>query len=143
MKLLSTVVVVGSMCLVPATQDLGLVQRMPITTFISEEYSSRITIKRHGELLSTIEVPVGVHLSVQGNVDVHLNVRGDPEVRTLSEDLRDYHGDVVIQEQLAAEVPALEGQDMREVMLGSPWTLTLQDVDVSVETPSPGSSSEQ
>ena len=133
MKLLSTVVLVGSMWLVPAAQDLGSAQTTPTTSYIASEYSHRITIKRHGALLSTIEFPVGVHLSVQGNV----------EVRTLQGNVPRYHGDVVIQAQLAAEVPALDGEDMREVMLGSPLTLSLEDVDVEVETPSPGSDAER
>lgn len=85
----------------------------------------RLTIKRDGSTLMTMEVPVGVYLSVQAD-------------RTTGDDSKGgrvgYHGDVRIRTRIDELGPTYKGAvDIEDYLSSAPLVLTVRRSDVFID----------
>jgi hypothetical protein len=128
-RVLIAAVVSGFICLVPAGPSVTVAGDTHGTTFYGASFphTITITIKRHGAVLSVLEIPSSVHLSIEGKRE------GGAGLPSL-ESFLSYHGNVVIRTRLTAEVEESESRNMEEIMARAPLTLILDDVDVVVES---------
>jgi hypothetical protein len=98
--------------------------------FTSYAHPHRVTIRRNGALLTTLEVPG----SMQPNLDVFLSVYYDDNQPSIQQAGRfEFHGDVEIRTRPRREVDSNESNRGEEVMAKAPLVLTAKDVDVVVE----------
>jgi hypothetical protein len=115
---------------------LLLIIAMPIRsaaqgTQLTEKYFSsyarahRITIRRNGNLVTTLDIPVDVYLSVYSD---------RVPVRTGQEGRVEFHGNVEIRTLPRAEVDRPGPGDAEQMMSSAPLVIAAQNVDVLSET---------
>jgi len=93
--------------------------------FSSYARAHRVTITRNGNVITTLDVPVGVWLSVYSDQE---------PVRTGQDGRVEFHGNVEIRTLLNADVPRPGAGDATQMMAGAPLVVAAQNVDVLSET---------
>ena len=120
--------IVGAFLPVPIGQT-GLHAQVPverewkIRSFASYAWPYRVTIYRNGTLLTRLEIPKGVYLSVYST---------DPRAPGAVPRF-EYHGDVMIRARPRSEVDSGESGNAEVMMEKAPLIMTAQSVDVVVE----------
>jgi|GEM_PF-6516985 len=95
-------------------------------TFYAPMAQYTITIQSENGIVSTIEIPTGVFLSVQATE------KSNPD-RTEKSSPKIYKGDVVIRTRRGDEVGKNESMAAWDMMQKSPFQLALEDVTVTID----------
>ena len=93
--------------------------------FSSYARAHRLTISRNGRVVTTLDVPVGVWLSVYADQE---------PVRTGQEGRIEFHGNVEIRTMPNADVQRPGPGDAAQMMASAPLVVAGQNVDVLSET---------
>jgi hypothetical protein len=119
---------IAAALLTTATVTARLAAQGPqLTTkyFSSYARAHRLTISRNGTVVTTLDVPVGVWLSVYSDQE---------PVRTGQEGRIEFHGNVEIRTMPQAEVQRPGPGDAAQMMASAPLVVAAQNVDVLSET---------
>ena len=119
---------IAAALLTTATVNVRLAAQGPqLTTkyFSSYARAHRITISRNGNVMTTLDVPVGVWLSVYSDQE---------PVRTGQDGRIEFHGNVEIRTMPNADVQRPGPGDATQMMASAPLVVAAQNVDVLSET---------
>jgi len=93
--------------------------------FSSYARAHRVTISRNGNVMTTLDIPVGVWLSVYSDQE---------PVRTGQDGRVEFHGNVEIRTMPNADVQRPGPGDAARMMASAPLVVAAQNVDVLSET---------
>ena len=93
--------------------------------FSSYARAHRVTISRNGNVVTTLDIPAGVWLSVYSDQE---------PVRTGQDGRLEFHGSVEIRTKPNAEVQRPGAGDATDMMATAPLVVAAQNVDVLSET---------
>ncbi len=93
--------------------------------FSSYSRPHRVTISRNGNVVTTLNIPAGVWLSVYSDQE---------PVRTGQDGRLEFHGNVEIRTMPNAEVQRPGSGDATDMMASAPLVVAAQNVDVLSET---------
>jgi len=93
--------------------------------FSSYARAHRVTISRNGNVMTTLDIPVGVWLSVYSDQE---------PVRTGQDGRVEFHGNVEIRTMPDADVQRPGPADAARMMASAPLVVAAQNVDVLSET---------
>jgi len=102
------------------------VPQLPEKYFSSYARAHRVTIRRNGNVVTTLEIPVGVYLSIYSD---------QPPVRSAQEGRVEFHGNVEVRTRPRSEVDfSIESTNAEVTMAKAPLIVAAQNVDVVSET---------
>jgi len=109
-----------------STRPAAQAPQLTAKYFSSYARAHRVILSRGGAVVATLDIPVGVYLSVYSS---------QPPVRTAQEGRLEFHGNVEIRTRPRNEIDrATESTNAEENMARAPLVLAAQDVDVVSET---------
>jgi hypothetical protein len=118
---------IAAVVLITAAVNSLAAQGLQLTTkyFSSYARAHRVTISRNGNVVTTLDVPVGVWLSVYSDQE---------PVRTGQDGRVEFHGNVEIRTMPNADVQRPGSGDATQMMASAPLVVAAQNVDVLSET---------
>jgi hypothetical protein len=118
---------IAAVVLMTAVSTRLAAQAPQLTTkyFSSYARAHRVTISRNGKVVSTLNVPVGVWLSVYSDQE---------PIRTGQDGRVEFHGNVEIRTMPNADVQRPGSGDAAQMMASAPLVVAAQNVDVLSET---------
>ena len=108
-----------------ASRPMAQAPQLTAKYFSSYARPHRVTISRNGTIVTTLNVPAGVWLSVYSDQE---------PVRTGQDGRLEFHGNVEIRTKPNAEVQRPGSGDATDMMATAPLVVTAQNVDVLSET---------